>query len=105
MRSSKAFNSRQMRAIESFAVSHQDGGGVSVVLLARKERPARRSFDRFFLDLDEADAKRHYLILGRKFATNPLVAQVATALAHGVGIGVGSSLTGSALAKSQGGAG
>lgn len=92
MRSSKAFNSRQTREIQHFAVIHQDGGAISLNLAAPRERPGRRSFDRFVIEMDEAEAKRLYLILGRKFATNPLVAQGMQSFCQGVGMAVGKSL-------------
>ena len=97
-RSSTGFNSRRTRAIKFFSVSHKPDGRIDLSLVAERASNAasqlvrvgkgRTAFDRFTIDMPEADARRLYEILHHKFQGGELLREAV----HGLAQGVGSSL-------------
>ncbi len=98
IRSSTGFNSRKTREIKFFAVSHKPDGRIDLSVLAERAANADaqlvrvstglKAFDRFTIDMSEADARRLYEILHRKFQGGELLREAV----HGLAQGVGSSL-------------
>lgn len=77
MRCSKWFNARQTRAVRDFCVSHGPQGLFGLLLLADRAensesqatlgRSGRRQHDHFAIEMSEAEARKLYEALHRKF--------------------------------------
>ena len=106
MRSSKGFNSRQMRVVRDFCLSNIADGQVSLLFLADRAqnaeaqearvRSGRRQFDRFEIEMTEDEARRLYAFLHRKFQGAELAREAVRGVAEGFGRGVAAALFGSA---------
>ena len=106
MRSSKGFNSRQMRVVRDFCLSNIADGQVSLLFLADRAqnaeaqaarvRSGRRQFDRFEIEMTEDEARRLYAFLHRKFQGAELAREAVRGAAEGFGRGVAAALFGSA---------
>lgn len=98
IRSSTGFNSRKTREIKFFAVSHKPDGRIDLSVVAERASNAdaqlarlcngQKAFDRFTIEMPEADARRLYEILHRKFQGGELLRGAV----HGFAQGVGSTL-------------
>lgn len=108
MRSSKGFNSRQMRVVRDFCVSNIADGQVSLFFLADRAqnaeaqaarvRSGRRQFDRFAIEMTEDEARRLYAFLHRKFQGSELAREAVRGAAEGFGRGVAAALFGPSAA-------
>ena len=107
MRCSKGFNSRQKRVIRDFSISHNSDGTIGLSLLADRAenaeaqavrvRNGRRMFDRFEIEMAEAEARRLYANLHRKFQGAELARDAVRGAAEGFGRGVAAALFGHSL--------
>ena len=95
MRCSKWFNARQTRTVRDFCVSLGPEGLVGLSLLADRAensesqatlgRSGRRQQDHFAIEMSEAEARKLYEALHRKFGMVDLVRESVQGVAQGVG--------------------